>query len=114
MSDEIDGNNIIIIIENDTDVRQLIFDSIFSDYKSNEGKNIVFKMAENLVYQVTNSKNELEMLKNRNNNIHNLSIIDLGECETILKTTYYVNENDSLIFIKSETETEKASQRTIN
>ena len=113
-TDEIDKNNVVIIIDNNTDVRQLIFESIFSDYKSNEGKNIVFKGAENTVYQVTSPKNELEMLKNRNNNIHNLSIIDLGECETILKKTYHVHENDSLIFIKSETITDKASQRTID
>ena len=111
---EIDKNNVIIIIDNNTDVHQLIFENAFSDYKANEGKNIVFKGAENIVYQITNPKNELDLLKNRNNNIHNLSIVDLGECETILKTKYHINENDSLIFIKSETITDKASKRTVN
>ena len=114
ITNEIDKNNVIIIIDNNTDVHQLIFESAFSDYKANDGKNVVFKGAENLVYQITNPKNELDMLKNRNNNVHNLSIVDLGECETILKTKYHINENDSLIFIKSETITDKASKRVVN
>ena len=41
------------------------------------------------------------------------SIIDLGECESILKQTYNLNENDNLIFIKKEKLSGKSSEKEI-
>ena len=41
------------------------------------------------------------------------SIIDLGECESILKQAYNLNENDNLIFIKKEKLSGKSSEKEI-
>ena len=113
-SNDTSKNIILIIVDNNTNISNLIFDNILSNYQAGEGKDIVIKGTENNVYQVTSQKNELELLKNRSNNIHNLSIVDLGECESILKTNYNLKENDSLIFIKSETISDKASKKSVN
>ena len=66
-----------------------------------------------VINQITNSKNELELLKNKSNNIYNISIIDLGDCEKELKIKYNISENDSLIFIKNEIKSAKASEKNI-
>ena len=64
------------------------------------------------IYQITNSKKELDLLKSNNiSDDYNLSIIDFSECEALLKKKYNINENDSLIFIKKENKTNKASQK---
>ena len=72
---------------------------MLSAYSEEENK-IFSQESGNEIFQITNSKKELELLKNKSNNIYNISIINLGECETILKTKYNISENDSLIFIK--------------
>ena len=52
-------------------------------------------------------------MKDKSNNIYNISIIDLGLCETLLKKENHINENDSLIFIKSEIKSNKASEKNV-
>ena len=46
--------------------------------------------------------------------MNKLSIIDLGECETKLKDEYHINETDSLILIKIEKVSNKASEKNIS
>ena len=104
-------------MDNNRDIYNLIIENIenlLSTHLTGEGKDIVIKGADNVIFQITNPKNELELLKNSSNNINNLSIIDLGECETILKKEYHIKENDSLIFIKYETQSGKASKKMLN
>ena len=81
-----------------------------------EGENKIFSQESEsgeVIFQITNSKKELELLKKKSNNIYNISIVDLGECETILKAKYNINENDSLIFIKNEIKSDKVSEKNI-
>ena len=85
---------------------------MLSAYSEEENK-IFSQESGNEIFQITNSKKELELLKNKSNNIYNISIIDLGECETILKTKYNISENDSLIFIKNEIKSNKVSEKNI-
>ena len=48
----------------------------------------------NVLYQITTSENQ-------NNNIYNnISSIKLGKCEDILKTTYKIDKNETLIILK--------------
>ena len=94
-----------------SDFNDLLNNVLLSSYTPEEGESIMIERPDNTVYQITTSKNELELLKNKSSNVNNISIIDLGECETILKQHYHINENDSLIFIKNEYKTNKASEK---
>ena len=87
---------------------------MLSSYSENENK-IFSKESDSgeVIFQITNSQKELEVLKNKSNNIYNISIVDLGDCETILKEKYNINENDSLIFIKNEIKSDKVSEKNI-
>ena len=92
----------------------ILINSILSAYLPEVNKSIILQRSDKVIVHFTNSKNELELLKNINNNNNNLSIIDLGECEMLLRHAYHINENDSLIFIKQEKISNKASEKNIN
>ena len=77
-------NKIINNITNNTDIYNLIIDNIISIYTQEIGINLLVKGLDNNIFQITDTKRELELLKNMSNNI-NLSIIDLGECEKKIK-----------------------------
>ena len=99
--------------DNNTHLYNLIIENILSQYSPNEGKSMVFEGDENTTFQITSLKNELELLKNRSNNVEGLSIIDLGQCEATLRTIYHINPNDSLIIIKREIKSNKASEKSV-
>ena len=99
--------------DNNTHLYNIIIDNILSQYSPNEGKSMVFEGEENTTFQITSLKNELELLKNRSNNVEGLSIIDLGQCEATLRTIYHINPNDSLIIIKREIKSNKASEKSV-
>ena len=102
-----------IVINNLTNFDDLLNNIILSAYSPEIGNNLVIDRPDETVYQITNSKNEMEFLKNKSKNICNTSIIDLGQCEILLKKENNISENDSLIFIKSEIKTNKASEKSI-
>ena len=103
-----------IFINNLSNFDDILNDIILDAYSPEEGNGVVIKRPDNTVYHVTNTKTELELLKNKSNNLQNLSIIDLGECESILKQRYNISESDSLILIKNEQKASKASEKKFN
>ena len=106
-----------IYVSNVSNFTAILSDIILPQYVPKEGNSLTIHKDDEVVYQVTNSKNEIELLKNLSNKAqnvsNNISIIDLGECEEILRKAYHINENDSLIFIKNEQQSGKASQKNI-
>ena len=64
---------------------EMFYDIIFSAYPVEKGSEIVVERPDNKLYQITNSLNDLELLKNKSKNINGISIIDLGDCEKTLK-----------------------------
>ena len=77
----------------------LIENLLSEDYK---GENTIIE-TENVIFQVST-------LDDQKNNINpNVSTIDLGECENILKSKYNVSEDDSLIVIKTDIKNEDKS-----
>ena len=66
---------------------------------------------DNVIYQITTSKNQLKALTNSSLNKYNLSILDIINCETILKEKYNLNKNDNLILLKKERKTSKDQKK---
>ena len=83
-------------IYNNNEIYDLLINDILSSYSEND-KSIVIEGEDDIIYQVTSAKNEMELLKSNNiSDDYNLSIIDFTECEALLKKEYNINENDSL------------------
>ena len=103
----------IILLNDDINFDNVI-ENILSLYEPENKNNLVIKRTDGKIYHFTNSKNELELLKNKSNNINNISIIDLAQCEDILRDEYHINETDSLILIKNERISNKAQEKNIS
>ena len=103
-----------IYINNTDNFDNILYNIIFSAYPSEPGSEILVQSPDNKVFQITSSSNELEIIKDKSKNINGLSIVDLGECENVLKRENNINENDSLIFIKSEVKSNKASEKNVH
>ena len=102
-----------IIIGNNEEVYQGVIDNIINNYDINKGEEMVFKGEDNFIFHITNSQNELELLKGNSNNTNKVSVIDLGECEHLLKKHYQNNENASLIIMKFEKLSNISSERSL-
>ena len=90
-----------IITGNNIEVYRGVQNYASQNYDILKDGEIVFKTEEDFIFLLTNTQKELEHLK-ENNKTNRFSIIDLGECENILKRHYQINENVSLIIIKFE------------
>ena len=71
--------------------------NLFIKEYPNDGENIIFKLENNYILQLTNEEYELNCLNGKNENKYNLSIIELNKCQKLLKEVYNINENKSLI-----------------
>ena len=60
------------------------------------GKNDLLMNKDNIIYQITTSYNQ------NNKEYQNMSTINLGECENILKTIYNIKKEETLIIFKIE------------
>ena len=83
-------------------------------FDTESGKSQVIKGGNGNIYQITNPKNEKEILKNSFLYNQNISILDLGTCEEKLKNEYNIQENDSLIFLKKENINVEPSEKNVN
>ena len=102
-----------IFVKNTTNFDNLLTNLLSAQHLSEEGSVITIEREDKMVYEITNTKNELELLKNMSN-IPNKTIIDLGECENTLRKHYHINESDSLIIVKSEQKSDKAQNKNID
>ena len=92
---DITKNNAVLIDQmkkkKKNDIQNEILDPLLDDI-INEKKDFIVRTDE-VVYQLTSTVNQ-----KKNNN--NLSTINLGTCESKLKTTYHIDENKALIIFK--------------
>ena len=109
---EVNKTNLIITGNND-EIHQEIIDKIIKNYDIENEKELIIKGEDNFIFHLTNSKNELNLLNGKNNNTNKVSIIDLGQCENLLKKQNGINENTSLIIMKFEKITNKSTERSI-
>ena len=78
-----------------------------------DGESLVIEAEEEYVFQMTNSLNELKTLEGIYLNGYNLSMVDLGECEKILKEENNIDENTSLIILKFEKLTNISAEKNV-
>ena len=69
------------------------FDNILLNITKENSKGVVIN-DNNIVYQIVTTDNQI------NNKEDNISIIDLGDCETDLREHHHINKNDSLLIFK--------------
>ena len=100
-------------IKNQTEILNIIQQNLDSLFDSENGKSQIIKGSDDVIYQITNAKNEKELLKNNALNNQNLTILDLGECENKLKKEYNIHDNDSLIYLKKENNNVKSSEKDV-
>ena len=106
------NKNCSFVGNNNTEIYNKIIKEVMDDYPQN-GESVVIPLENNYVYEITTMDNELDSLNNSSNKNNNLSIIDLEECGTVLRSYYNVSEELSLIFLKYEKLTNIASEKNI-
>ena len=67
----------------------------------------------NYLFQITTTENELQTLQNLTLNEFGMSIINLKECESLLKEVYPISEDTPLIILKNEKSTNVASEKKV-
>ena len=82
-----------------SEILNIIRDNLFAIYSQENKTNKIINGKENTIFQITNSKNELDILQGELMNNYNISILDLGQCEINLKEKYLIKEEDSLIYL---------------
>jgi len=98
---------------NNTLIYNIIKENLIPLYNPEKDFEIISEAVEDVVFQITTSKNQLKALYNISLNNYNLSILDINNCETILKEKYNLNENDDLILLKKEKQSNKASEKEV-
>jgi hypothetical protein len=101
------------ITGNNEEIYEQLIDNILFNYDLSNGEELVFQGEDNSFFHITNAQNELDLLKNNNNNTNKFSIIDLGECANLLKKYYHINENETLLIMKLEKLSNISSERSL-
>ena len=96
---------------NTTEIYSKLKNELIKSYSSN-GESIVVE-AEDYAFHLTTNENEINTLNRNLENKHNLSMIDLGECETILRQEYSIPESENLIIFKYEKLTNIPSEKNV-
>ena len=102
-----------VIEGNNEEIYQEVINKVILNFDINNDKEMIFQGEDNFIFHITDSKNELDALKGNNNSTNKNSIIDLGECETLLKKHYKINENISLLIIKYEKISNISTERSL-
>ena len=98
----------------DTEIFNIIQQNINLIFDLDKEKSQIINGGDDIIYQITNTKNEKELLKNNSLNTQNLTILDLDECENKLKKEYNISDNDSLIYLKKENINVNPSEKDFN
>ena len=98
---------------NNTKIYNIVKEYILASFELENDFEIISEATDNVVFQITTQKNQLKTLTDSSLNKNNLSIIDIGDCEKILKEKYNLNENDDLIVLKKEKKSNKPSEKEV-
>ena len=97
---------------NNSEVYKKLTNNIIQSYPE-KGDSVTIETGNNYIYQITTMDNEISSLNGTIDNPKNLSIIDLGDCEELLRGENNITDNQNLIFLKYEKLTEVVSDKSI-
>ena len=97
---------------NNTEIYNKIKNEVIYAYSS-YGKSFLLLGGNNYIFQLTTEENELEILNEKEKNDYNLSIIDLGVCEEIIKKENNIDPSINLIILKYEKLTDIISEKAL-
>ena len=97
---------------NNTEIYNIIKEEIINIYPEN-GESIIILGEDNYAFQLTTGINEINSLNGNYENKYNLSMIDLGKCEELLKQEYNIDSDTDLIFLKFEKLTGIAAEKNV-
>ena len=106
------NNQCIFSTKNNDIIYNILKSEIIKSYPE-DGESILIEVDDDYVFHLTNEDNEMESLSRKFENYYNLSIIDLGNYEKLLKEKYYIKDNISLIILKFEKLTNIASEKNV-
>ena len=86
---------------------------LINTYPKSEGLSLVIRGQENITFHLTTDKNEKNLIFNNETNTEGLSVLDLKECENILRKENLINPNDTLIIFKIEKETNNVQEKRV-
>ena len=95
-------------------VYDIIQENLLPSFEPENDNDIISEALDDVIFQITTSKNQLKELTENSMNNYNLSILDISNCETILKEKYNFNENVTLIILQKEKISNKASEKKYN
>lgn len=78
---------------NNTQIYNRIIEFMLQSYLGNTNQKIYIRGENNFMFEITTEENEIELLSERSIrsiNIHNTSMIDLGECKNLLKKNIFL------------------------
>ena len=105
-------NKTCIIWQKNNIIYDELVKDIIKDYQNN-GDTLVIETKDNFAFQLTNSKNELNTIEGINSNEYNLSLINLTQCENLLKNKNYIDKDTPLILLKYEKLTNITNQKYV-
>ena len=95
-------------------IYNIIVENLLPIFDPENDPEIIIEAVDNIIFQLTTSKNQLMELTDDSLNENNLSILDISNCEKKLKERYNnLNDNDNLIILKKEKKSSKASEKEI-
>ena len=102
-----------MVIENNEQLYQEIINNYLIKLSTdNKSDKLVYGL-DNYVFHISSPEIEKKSFSGAYNSSNQVSKIDLGFCEDILKEHYHINPNDSLIIIKFEKITNISKERTL-
>ena len=104
-------NNISFV--NNEDLYQYIIENYVKGDSVNDTDGHVVEDENSHSYHITTSKIDKLNIYEKFNNSKRVSRIDLGNCETILKNYYHIDQNDSLIILTFEKVTNVSTERAM-
>ena len=93
------------------DIANKVKNEVLETYPQ-DGINIVIPAKDNYAFQLTSSSNELNAHNNGQEDSQ-MSVINLKDCESLLKTTNNIPQNSSLVILKYEKLTGVGSEKSI-
>jgi len=100
-------------VNDNTEIYDIIKEYYIPSYDPENDFEIINEGVDNVVFQITTLENQLKALFNDSLNNYNLSIIDINQCESLLKQANNISEEDNLILLKKEKLTNKAYEKEV-